>query len=386
MKVRVLAFLAYYLPGYKSGGPVRTIANMVEQLGDQLDFHIVTRDRDARDVEPYPGIQVDAWNRVGKAHVFYASPRTLTLRGIARLIRETEHDVLYLNSVFDPYFTGLPLLARRLGIVPRRPWVLAPRGEFSKGALTLKSWKKKPYLFVGRWLRLFSDLTWQASSECEEADIKYALGPLARHIKVAPNLPGPLRTAVTPRSTEEGGMFRIVFLSRITPKKNLDFALRVLQRVTVPVEFNIYGIVSDQSYWRSCQELIDLLPSNVKVRYRGAVPHDHVMGVLSQHHLFFLPTRGENYGHVIYEALAAGLPVLISDQTPWKNLDKFRVGWDLPLSEIERFASIIDAQATLSPEERETQRERAREYAARVAFDQETIYKNLSLFTDLLRE
>lgn len=57
----ILTFVARYLPGYKSGGPVRTIANMVQQIGDDFDFRIVTFDRDALDVEAYPGVAIDDW-------------------------------------------------------------------------------------------------------------------------------------------------------------------------------------------------------------------------------------------------------------------------------------------------------------------------------------
>jgi glycosyltransferase involved in cell wall biosynthesis len=52
---------------------------------------------------------------------------------------------------------------------------------------------------------------------------------------------------------------------------------------------------------------------------------------LFEYHFFILPTLGENFGHVFIEALAAGCPLIISDRTPWLNLEKQRIGWDLPL-------------------------------------------------------
>ena len=114
---------------------MRTIANMVEQLGDDLDFRIITSDRDARDQDPYPGLRIDDWNRVGKAEVYYVSPNQCSVWALAKLINATPHDVLYLNSYFDLLFTIKPLIARRLGWLPALPVVLAPRGEFSPGAL-----------------------------------------------------------------------------------------------------------------------------------------------------------------------------------------------------------------------------------------------------------
>lgn len=85
----VLALVRYYLPGYKSGGPVRTIANLVDHLGDDIEFRVVTSDRDMLDEAAYPAIRVDAWNQVGKALVYYVSPAKQTVRGFLRLIAST---------------------------------------------------------------------------------------------------------------------------------------------------------------------------------------------------------------------------------------------------------------------------------------------------------
>ena len=103
----ILCFVAYYLPGYRSGGPVRTISNFVDHLGDEFDIRIVTRDRDVLDDKPYSGIRVDNWCTVGKAHVFYASVQTLSLGGIAQLIRDTPRFTLS-KQLFSFGFTILP--------------------------------------------------------------------------------------------------------------------------------------------------------------------------------------------------------------------------------------------------------------------------------------
>ena len=103
MKPNVLTFCGHYLPGYKSGGPVRSIANMVNILSDEISFSIVTSDRDLLDRMPYPGIKVDSWNSVGKAQVYYCSPENRSIRSFSRLINATPHDILYLNSFLIQY-------------------------------------------------------------------------------------------------------------------------------------------------------------------------------------------------------------------------------------------------------------------------------------------
>jgi glycosyltransferase involved in cell wall biosynthesis len=77
------------------------------------------------------------------------------------------------------------------------------------------------------------------------------------------------------------------------------------------------------------------------VQYLGPKQNEELVHFIRQHHLFILPTIGENFGHSIFEALLSGRPVLISDQTPWLKLDKKKAGWDIPLTEPDRFGRII---------------------------------------------
>ena len=377
----ILTFVRYYLPGYKSGGPIRTIANIVEMLGDEFDFRIVTSDRDATDTEPYSGLADGEWKKVGKAHVRYLSPSQKGLRRIAAILRETPHDVLYLNSFFDPEFTQKPLLARRLGLSPKIRCVIAPRGEFSQGALKLKAGKKKAFLLATRAVRLYRELEWQASSEREKTDIRRTLGSIAQNIRIAVNLPDRRVHALPPFvPCDEGEPLRIVFLSRISPMKNLDFALDVLREVKVPVTLDIYGPIRDDAYWLHCEDLMSRLPNSVQAVYRGSVEHDDVGAILSRHDLFFLPTLGENYGHVIFESLAAGTPVLIADTTPWRNLADAGVGWDFPLKRPQAFADSIETMARLCPAEIVAMRRRALSFADTHRSDREAVEATRRLF------
>lgn len=384
-KPRVLVLVRYYLPGYKSGGPVRTIANMVEQLGDCFDFCVISSDRDALESRPYDNVVIDGWNSVGKAQVYYVSPQQCSLRQLAHLIATTPHDVLYLNSLFDRVFTGLPLLARRLGLLPKRPVVLAPRGECAAEALALKRGRKTVYRKAACIGGLYRDLIWQASGAHERLDIERTLGSLARRIFVAPNLPAVLREeALEPKesSSPAGGPLRVIYLSRIAPMKNLDFALRVLERVEASVQFDVYGPIDAESYWRDCLGLIAKTPPNIEVRYQGAKEHGEVLGVLSDYDLFFLPTRGENFGHVIMEALTAGTPVLISDRTPWRHLERDGVGWDLALDDEWQFARKIDEAAKLSSEAYQRWKARVRAYARAYLEQPEAVAANRRLFSE----
>ncbi len=313
----ILCFVAHYLPGFCSGGPVQSIANFVDHLGDEFDIRIVTRDRDLSDTVPYPDVLIDVWSTLGKAKVFYASPSMISLKGITTLLRDTPHDILYINSFFAFEFTALPLLLRRIGIVPVKPCVIAPRGEFSTGALALKKFKKWIYISLVKKLGLYRNLHWQASSDFEKADICREFGSVAKWINVAPDLTPLLTENLKISKTRVPGPLRLIFLSRISPKKNLDFLIRVLAKISAEVDLAIYGPQEDALYWKKCLDLINQLPQNIHVKVCGQVPQEQVRNTFSEHDVFVFPTLGENFGHVIFESLMACTPVIVSNQTPW---------------------------------------------------------------------
>lgn len=378
----VLTFLRYYLPGYKGGGQMRTIANMVDRTHGELDFRIVTSDRDQGDDRPFPGVELDRWNVVGQSHVFHASRATQSLSGFTRIINATPHDVLYLNGYFDPVFSFLPLLSRSRRLIQQRPTVLAPRGEFSKGAVTLKRTKKLAYRTGAKLMHLHRNLIWQASSELEVNDIHRFIGATATRIVVAPDLAAPLGSSSTKAiiDRERGGPLRICFVSRVSRKKNLDFALRVLAQVRCPVLFHIHGPREDNAYWKECQSLIDGMPPNISVHYEGMTPHEKVNEVFQAYDLFLFPTRGENFGHVILESMRAGTPVLIADTTPWRGLEALGVGWDLPLNDSGAFASAIERAYAVDGEGYLRWRERVETYGLAKAVDASVMEASRRLF------
>lgn len=375
---RVVTLLDHYLPGFKSGGPLRTVSNMVEQMGEAYDFRIITRDRDATDTKPYPNVSVDAWNHVGHAQVYYASPGHLSFGRLRSLIRSATPDVLYLNSFFSTLAIKC-LFLRRFGVVPDIPVVLAPRGELSPGALSLKHIKKRLYMTIARWLGVYGDLLWQASSSLEQDEISAVFSRARVH--VAPNVPAGLRMRDTEAKPKSSGVARFIFLSRISPKKNLHRVLKMLRGLSGEISLSIVGPIRDEGYWEKCAHTIRRLPENVHVDVLGSVPHEQVHDLLSRHHFLVLPTLGENFGHAILEALAAGVPVLISDQTPWRGLAHEGVGWDMALDDTEGWLNVLQYCVDIHQDEYDRISSSARTYAVHWSSDNSILRANTDLFT-----
>ncbi|MHB1456384.1 MAG: glycosyltransferase [Armatimonadota bacterium] len=377
---RILILTGYYLPAFKGGGPIRTLQAIVDRLGDEFAFYILTRDRDLGDTSPFAGVRYGNWCSVGKAQVRYLAARECTIWNFCKLLNRIPYDLLYLNSFFDPVFTIQVLALHRLGLIPRRPIVLAPRGEFSPGALQQKPLKKKVYIRLVRFLRLYRFVIWHASNEQEG---KYIFGTgissyqsqgnlkkvfIVPNIIIAPDtIPIDIATYQGQVSSKERGSLRITFLSRISQKKNLEFAIGAISNLVGRISFDIYGPIDnkpfEQVYWERCSSLLRGLPANITTTYHGPVNPTEVSQIMASHDLFILPTLGENFGHVIIESLSSGCPVLISDRTPWHNLAECHSGWDLPLERPQAFRDVLQSLVDMDIEEYSVWRRGAQAYA-----------------------
>jgi glycosyltransferase involved in cell wall biosynthesis len=382
-KAVILCLISEYIPGFRSGGPIRTIANLINQLGDEFEIRVICRDRDLGSSVSYSKIKIDRWNTVGRAKVFYASKKMTGFFGIGKLLRETRYDILYLNSFFAFNFTIIPLILRYFGLVKKKPCAIAPRGEFAKNAIALKKEKKKLFLWLVKFFGLYNNLYWQASSHIELTDINNEFGEVAKTIKIAPDLISFKKLKLNKGFKRKRGYFRIIFLSRISPMKNLDYLIKVLKKVKTSLELSIFGPKIDLKYWNQCKKLIAKLPSHIKVNIGEEIFPSKVHEVFSQYDLFVFPTRGENFGHVILESLSAGTPVLLSDKTLWLT-DKLLGLQALSLNK-NIWAMNIDKWANLTQDKLLARRRAALSYANKINIkNKKSLIENKSFFYDMI--
>lgn len=379
----ILTFTGYYLPGYKAGGILRNIVNTIDNMCDEFEFKIITRDRDLGDEKPYPNIKVNEWQSVGNSQVYYLSPDSETVADLYRLICSSHHHIIFLTSFFDP-FTIKVLLNRKLRTELFKPTIVAPFGEFAWASLGQKYLKKYIYIQMARLLGLYNSVTWRVSSEYEAFDVTKVMKTRAESIHVTGDLPIKCIPeisidSVPPPSSECAGL-KVVFISRIAREKNLDYALKTLSKVRGIVFFDIYGPAENLEYWDECQKLIAKMPANVTVNYLGKVHSAKVIEVFGYYDLFFFPTGGEAYGNVIAESLTAGTPVLLSTETPWRNLQSDGLGWDIPLDEMDAFVDVIDNFSISSEEQRQEKRSAVKTRSLERLFDPNVLESNRQLF------
>lgn len=345
---RVLAFTGVFLPGYKAGGPIKSMVYFLDTMPESTKITLVTADRDLGDSAAYDGLSGKVVHR-GSHDVYYMNVRdSRHWLALLRWARRNPVDLIYVNSLWSPLFTVLPVVAHRLGLLKSRELLLAPRGELSPGALAIKSTKKQAFLLGWRPLLHGVNPVWHASTEMEEREIHQAF-PWARTV-IQINSAGddPRKDAIA--SCQRA---RFVFVSRISEKKNLQLGLEALQLVRSEVDFDIYGPREDADYWMTCQGLINDLPDNVHATYRGMLRPDQVQETFAQYDGFIFPTFGENFGHVIAESLSAGCPVICSQQTPWTEVLCHGGGTALTELDAQSWADEISRRADQTPSQRD---------------------------------
>lgn len=380
-KKKILIFVDWYLPGYKAGGPIRSIANMYSQLKNDYDFRIVTSDLDLHEEIPYPNVKSDQWTKgPDGCDVLYLSQAKRNYTEIVKILKEERADYIYLNSVFSKVFTLYPLLARKRHF-PVRKVILAPRGMLGAGALQIKPLKKKVFLAWMKITGLCSTIRWHASSETEEAEVKKVFGKNAS-TKVALNL-SEGREIKSIKKIKKRGEMKIAFLSRISSKKNLEGTLQFLAKTSAQhqIQFDIFGPIEDTNYWSKCEALIRSIPKHIKVNYKGAIANNQVAETLKNYHFSILLTFNENFGHSIIESMAAGCPVIISDQTPWRDLEKSLAGWDIALNDENKILQVLHQAAEMDEETFNDWNLAAQKFATQIIFHPQSIQQHKELFS-----
>lgn len=334
-RITLLIFCDWYAPAFKAGGPIRSIVNFVDRFKEHYDIHIFTSDRDINEKKPLKNIEVNQWLERDGYHIWYYSPGTMSYKKVKSVIAEINPDKIYLNSMFSNMIK--PVVAAYMS----GRLIIAPRGMLRRSALAVKPIKKFMYLRLLKLMGLAPYLSFHSTGEEETKDIKRFF-PKAKRIVLAPNLPVAVNNQLI-KAEKESGKLRIVFVGRLHPIKKLDLLLEALAKAKGNIALDIVATREDAEYWRKCKKLIGKLQFRFDIKNYIDLPHAKIKPLLEKANLFVLPTEGENFGHAIFEALAVGCPVLISDQTPWRNLQAKKAGIDLPLSDLSGFTRAIQS-------------------------------------------
>jgi glycosyltransferase involved in cell wall biosynthesis len=344
LKKKIAICYPHFLPAYKAGGPIQSIANLIRNLHKEYDFFVITTNKDLASNEALTVIP-NAWQDFenGKAKVLYLSNEKAKPFYIKKTIRDLNPDKIIVNGIYSIPFSIVPTY-----FFPNKT-IMHVRGMLHPGALSQKKQKKQMFLKAIKWLGIPSKIVFFASDVQEANYVKAVFGNNAK-VKIAQNFPAHFEAL--PAVKKEVGYISLVSIALISPMKNHALVLKALSLVKATVKWHIYGPIKDSNYWENCLQLIKKLPKNISVSYEGEVIPTEVYITLKKHHFFILPSESENFGHALFEAMIAGKPIITSENTPWNNLETHNAGYNVALTPkaiaqaIEEIAALDDTNYT----------------------------------------
>lgn len=232
-------------------------------------------------------------------------------------------DVVHLTAVYS--FPTLPTLT--LAKFKSKPIVWSPRGAL----LATRQWAGAPRLRAKHAFELLANKLVEGNRvllhTTSEDEYLFSLKgiPRARAV-IVPNGVELPPASVLERGWAPSGSFRILFVSRIDPKKGLEMLLEALRLLgDISVKLEVCG-TGDESYVGSIRSMVETMGLASQVRFSGHLSGDEKMQAFMRSDLCVLPSHSENFGMVIAESLAHGVPVIASRGTPWQALEAVRCG------------------------------------------------------------
>jgi len=336
---KIFITIPWFVPAFRAGGPVQSVANLVKEFQQGVEYFVFTSDTDLNGAE-LEGIEINQWVRYNDhTQVWYAGPQKIS-DTLVKQVELLKPDIIFIIGLFSWHFNIVPMM-----FCKGTRKILSTRGMLHPGGLSQKKWKKKIYLQLFKLLEYHYKVDFHATDE-EEADYIRKYFEESTRVFVAGNFPN--KMGLLPLAHKEPGKLKLISIGIISPMKNILLVLQGLEKVTGCVQYDIYGPVKDEEYWDTCKAQIKILPENIQVTYHKEIDPVRVKEVLGKAHVFILPSKSENFGHAIYEALSAGRPVITSHHTPWNALRESKAGvnvstdFTIELSEAIHFFAGMD--------------------------------------------
>lgn len=341
---KIFITIPWFLPAFRAGGPVQSVANLVREFHEGVEYFIFCGDTDLNGAE-LEGIEANQWTRFNEhTQVWYAGPEKIS-DTLVKLVETEKPDFLFIIGLFSWHFNIVPMM-----FCKGTKRILSTRGMLHPGALSQKRWKKKIYLQLFKLLEYQYKVVFHATDVEEGNYIRSYFGEPA-NVSVAGNFPNKIPLL----STQDKliGSLKLISIALISPMKNILKVLQALEPIAFSIEYDIYGSVKDEEYWDLCKEQIKKLPGNITVNFHNEIEPQKVQDALEKAHVFILPSKSENFGHAIFEALSAGRPVITSNNTPWNHLKESDAGMNVSIENNFELTDAIGFFVSMNQEEME---------------------------------
>lgn len=331
MKICILSHCFY--PSRKRGGPTVSVNNLAKLLAQHHEVSVITIGHEMGEKTFYASVKPGK-NRLFGCDVYYLE------KDICKAYYETldavSPDVIYVSSLFSWQYALAAMAWRKKH--KNTQAIIAPRGELMPAALARGSGKKNIYLWLCKHFLQLHKCAFHSTAK-EETRAIQGMFPGAR-IFEASNI-STFEKQESPCIQKKPGELKMLTVGRIHPIKNIHLAIDALQQLQGEVTLDIYGSAEDKAYYEKCLDVASRLPQNTHVNFYGNVEHEELKSIYPQYHCFISLTQTENFGHSIVEAIHSGNPVIISDRTPWHELEKHQAGMEFSLDALDQVPSAL---------------------------------------------
>ena len=328
---KIIVFSRFFLPGFKAGGPIKSLKSLIDRNEFKKNkIFIITSDRDQKS-KAYKNIKLNQILIKKEFEIIYLSKYKQNIFSFYKLIKQFNPSIIILNSFFDFNFSIKINLLNNLFF--KKKVIIFSRGELLKDAINIKKIKKNVFIFLAQKFNFYNKVKFLTSSMHEKKNIKFLF-----KINKVKFFPIPLNkiNSINLRKLDYNRKnFKILFVSRIFKNKNLLFCLKILKNIKFNYVFNVAGPIEDSKYWNKC--LVYAKENKINLKYLGSLTNEKIPQLMKNSNCFLFPSEFESFGHVIFESLSNGLPVITSSNTDWHNLKLNNCGGSFELKNIHYF-------------------------------------------------
>jgi len=266
---------------------------------------------------------------------------------LQQLLDRQKIELLHDHGLWSPSnYVAIQTAARK-----KVPSIISPRGMLEPWAINYKKGKKQLAWLVYQKQCLQKAKVLHATSVAEAQNLQ----KLNLHIPIAliPNgveLPSCYRNQFCPSDQRHR---TILFLSRIHPVKGLLNFVEALRTVPLTNWRLLIAGPNEDNHQREVEAAITSANLQDKISFTGDIDDQQKWNLYLQADLFVLPSFSENFGIVVAEALASGVPVITTKGTPWQELETYHCGWWVDIG-VAPLTQALKAAMNLTDQERST--------------------------------
>ena len=338
----------------ETGGPARSVPNLALALANQgVRVTLLSLDLGPGFSDPlvpsHPLLKA-----IFVPVKFQVGMRTILIPGYKKTLQNLchvpENLIIHDHGIWLPQNGAAVQVSKQSGI----PLVISPRGMMEPWAMEFHRWRKwiAWQLFQKRWLMAATAM--HATSLAEAASIKNL--DIKKPTVVIPN-GTVIPETIPPKAAHHRK--RILFLSRIHPKKGLLNLIQAMEQSNLMDWELIIAGYDENNHQEQIEAAVKKAGLSGSVLFPGAIDNQDKWEAYANADLFILPSFSENFGIVVAEALAAGLPVITTTGTPWEDLRRYNCGWWVEPT-VEGLVQAIQEATGLTDDQRKEMGQRGR--------------------------